>query len=290
MAAFKTDKQILRDYITANDHLQYTQLPDGVVAVLLTHSNLDAKHLDIRLDLHNKIEDVKEKLRTHIGTPVLHQRLILRNQGRDICEMGDNSKMLGFYSVESGMEIHVIDTDPFSLSRNGGLTDTSLVEKYRLSDEAYEKRSGTMREFIREQRKKDPNFKLKPSANTKMGVSGSTAAVGAESAGGGESAPAYDPPPGAESVAGISVGDRCEVTPGERRGTIKFIGEIPEIKVGGFWVGVQLDEPIGSNDGSVKGTRYFECPEKYGAFVRGTNVKVGDFPERDIFADEEDEI
>jgi hypothetical protein len=28
-----------------------------------------------------------------------------------------------------------LDTDPFSLSRGGGLTDTSLIEKYTMSEE-----------------------------------------------------------------------------------------------------------------------------------------------------------
>eukprot|EP00286_Rhodomonas_abbreviata_P003030 CAMPEP_0181345432 /NCGR_PEP_ID=MMETSP1101-20121128/32746_1 /TAXON_ID=46948 /ORGANISM="Rhodomonas abbreviata, Strain Caron Lab Isolate" /LENGTH=125 /DNA_ID=CAMNT_0023457387 /DNA_START=57 /DNA_END=430 /DNA_ORIENTATION=- len=120
------------------------------------HSNIPADHVDIRLDLHMTIAQVKDKFRTHIGTHAEHQRLVLKNAGQLVCEMSDDSKMLGFYSVVSGMEIHVIDTDPFSLSRGGGLTDVSLVEKYRMDDEAYEKRSGTMREFIREQRKKDP--------------------------------------------------------------------------------------------------------------------------------------
>ena len=40
MAAFRSDRLLVRDYITAQDHLQYSQLPDGVVAILLTHSNL----------------------------------------------------------------------------------------------------------------------------------------------------------------------------------------------------------------------------------------------------------
>lgn len=160
MAAFRSDRLLVRDYITAQDHLQYSQLPDGVVAILLTHSNLTAEHLDIRLDLHLTIMEVKEKFRTHIGTHIDHQRLILKDQGRLICEMPDNNKMLGFYSVTSGMEIHVIDTDPFSLSRGGGLTDTSLVEKYRMSDEDYDKKSGTMRDFIRKKREANPNFKL----------------------------------------------------------------------------------------------------------------------------------
>ena len=160
MSGFRSDRLLVRDYITAQDHLQYSQLPDGVVAILLTHSNLTAEHLDIRLDLHLTITEVKEKLRTHIGTHIDHQRLLLKDQGRLICEMPDNNKMLGFYSVTSGMEIHVIDTDPFSLSRGGGLTDVSLVEKYRMSDADYDKKSGTMRDFIRKKREANPNFKL----------------------------------------------------------------------------------------------------------------------------------
>jgi tubulin-folding cofactor B len=65
---------------------------------------------------------------------------MLKERGNLICEMSDNSRMLGFYSVASGMEVHVVDTDPFSLSRGGGLTDTSLVEKYRMSDDDYSSR------------------------------------------------------------------------------------------------------------------------------------------------------
>ena len=48
----QADRLIVRDYITALDHLQYTQLPEDVVSILLTHSNLPAKHVDIRLKKH----------------------------------------------------------------------------------------------------------------------------------------------------------------------------------------------------------------------------------------------
>ena len=127
------------------------------------------------------------------------------------------------------MEIHIIDTDPFSLSRGGGLTDTSLVQKYTMSEDAYNQRKGTMRDYIREQRKADPNFKLKPNAIA--------AKMNKQNA---ESNSQSLPPPGVESVAGINIGDRCEVNPGERRGIVKFVGEVAEITAGGYWVGTNL--------------------------------------------------
>lgn len=49
----------------------------------------------------------------------------------------------------------------------------------------------------------------------------------------------------------------------------------------GFWIGVEYDEPVGKNDGSVKGKRFFTCPDGYGGMVRPNNVTVGDFPAAD---------
>lgn len=55
-------------------------------------------------------------------------------------------------------------------------------------------------------------------------------------------------------------------------------------------VGIRLDEPSGLNNGTAKGVRIFECEEGFGSFVRGKNVTVGDFPERDLMdSDEEGE-
>lgn len=54
-------------------------------------------------------------------------------------------------------------------------------------------------------------------------------------------------------------------------------------------VGVVFDEPVGHNDGTVKGVAYFSCVQGYGAFVRGDRVSVGDFPERDPFAEDEED-
>lgn len=46
------DQDYVRAYVTAQDHMQYSQLAEDVVAILITHSNLSAKHIDIRFNLH----------------------------------------------------------------------------------------------------------------------------------------------------------------------------------------------------------------------------------------------
>lgn len=138
----------------------------------------------------------------------MHQRLILRSDGRDIREMSDDSRMLGYYSVESGMEIHIIDTDPFSLSRGGGLTDTSLIEKYKMSEEEYAKRPGTLREWIKAKKTADPKWKPSKQAGGLLGTDGGKSCDEPR-----------EPPPGPETVADIKLESRCQVNPGGRRGT-----------------------------------------------------------------------
>jgi tubulin-folding cofactor B len=55
---------------------------------------------------------------------------------------------------------------------------------------------------------------------------------------------------------------------------------------------LQYDEPVGKNDGSVKGQRYFECSPNYGGFVRPAMVQTGDYPpfDEDFSFDSGDEL
>lgn len=74
----------------------------------------------------------------------------------------------------------------------------------------------------------------------------------------------------------VSVGDVVRVN--SQPATVKFIGETSFAS--GTWYGVEFNEPIGKNDGSVQGTRYFELRGghvgNYGLFCRESQLAVDD--------------
>lgn len=232
---------------------------DESVLLRVTHSNLKSFNADVRFSLQMSVEAVKEKLWKKCGTSINSMSLELYDDnGAKIAELSDNSRPFGFYSPLDGFRLHIVDLDPSSVTSGGWLEDTSLVEKYKISDEAYEKRDGTFKKF------KEKLAHQKPScAGTKV-------------------ADNYME----DLCANIKVGDRCQVEPGEKRGVVKYVGRAENLGPG-FWVGVQYDEPLGKHDGLVKGTRYFNCPPNHGGMVRPDKVQVGDYPERDPFEEEE---
>ena len=67
----------------------------------------------------------------------------------------------------------------------------------------------------------------------------------------------------------ISPGSVISLTDG-RQGTVRFIGTT-HFAVGD-WIGVELTEATGKNDGAVQGERYFDCEAGYGMFIRPTAV------------------
>ncbi len=69
----------------------------------------------------------------------------------------------------------------------------------------------------------------------------------------------------------------------------RYLGKVEGLP-GGHWVGVEYDEPLGKNDGSVKGKSYFQCSTNYGGFVRPDKVEMGNFPALDEFDNDEDEM
>jgi dynactin 1 len=41
----------------------------------------------------------------------------------------------------------------------------------------------------------------------------------------------------------------------------------------GAWIGLELDQPVGKNDGSVQGQRYFDCRPAHGVFMRAAQLQ-----------------
>jgi len=280
------DMNTLNQYVRLEDHVQFQALAEGTVSINVSHSNLNQTWPEIRMDLHTTIAALKDRLYRHGGTASGFQKLILRRGGEDVRVLSDDSRMLGFYGVQSGDWIHIVDLDPYSFSRDGGLENVDLVKKYEMSEKDYEKRENSLRAYKRKMREKDPNWTFFPE-NRKQESS--------------------QPPATANDVEGIKIGDRCIVAPGDRRGTVQWIGQgkkpvssrEPEPADGveglaaGYFVGVALDEPLGKSSGTVKGRVLFDAPPKYACFVKPSAITVGDYPELDPLAElssDEDEL
>lgn len=263
------DMQKLREYIMAKDGHEYDETLDGMVILHVTHNLLTRNLNELRLDKHITVGELRHKLHRHTGTRPDMMNMFLTSGGKTVAALLDDTKMLGFYPVAHGMTIHVVDNDPYSLARGGGLDDVSLVKKYEMSEGDYDKREKTVRQYKKDQLAKDPNWVPKHLQNRKMKLG------------------KYTGPTGPETIEGMKIGDRCEVAPGGRRGEVAYLGLIPELGEG-HWVGVIFDEPVSRGDGTLKGKTYFKAEQNHGGYFRGGIVKVGDFPEKDIFAELDD--
>ncbi|KAL5531235.1 hypothetical protein ACEPAG_4112 [Sanghuangporus baumii] len=217
-----------------------------------------------RLDLHLTVQQLKTKLEPITGIPVSAQRISVKNSEEDssvVAILDDDNRLLGFYGIRDWQVLKVEDTSPPGASLTGQFTDVSQVEKFEISEAEYAKRQDSVLAY--KQRNKLGRF-----------------------ASSDQSESAARPSP-SEPYLGIKVGQRCEVEPTTeggiaRRGVVQFVGPTEFGNKTGVWVGVQYDEPVGKNDGSVNGKRYFSCPAPYGGFVRPEKVRVGDFPPIDL--------
>ncbi|GKY96032.1 hypothetical protein MPSEU_000563600 [Mayamaea pseudoterrestris] len=259
------DLLALRSYITAQDHTHaYAATTSGFAQnsdyILLdfSHSNLDQRHIEIRFERNEQLLDnIQQKIHQTTGTSPANQQLVIYQGNECLGELCyDNLSML-----RSGMRIHCLDDNPFSISRGGALENTALVQKFRLTDEEYDARPNTLRAFARIQQAKNPQFTLGQIQTYNK-----------------------------QSVSHCVIGERCQVEPGKRRGTVKWTGTFDDGDRT-YFAGVNLDEPIGQNDGTYKGKQYFDATGPgYGCFVRGQNVLCGpEFVERNIMDSDEEE-
>jgi len=74
--------------------------------------------------------------------------------------------------------------------------------------------------------------------------------------------------------ARVTVGDKIKVT-GKCNGIIRYIG-YPLFK-SGLWYGIELNEPIGNNNGTIDKIQYFKCQDNYGFFTQIVNLQKQGF-------------
>ncbi|GLI72477.1 hypothetical protein PoHVEF18_000654 [Penicillium ochrochloron] len=234
------------------------------------------------------VEQVKSKLETMTGVPPGSQRLRVKVPGRPDQWADNDAQLIGDYGIVKGSEIEVHDSRPQAMRPN--FTDLSSVDKYEMNPETYETLSDSVLAWKRNQKlgRFDPNA-LSPEESLRKQVEKDQAELASRD---------------------IAINKRAIILPSSpphiRRGTIRFVGPAPTIPITGpgreleangplpvelqpIWVGIELDEPTGKNDGSVGGRRYFECLDKCGAFVKPEKVEVGDFPPLSL-DDELDEL
>ncbi|XP_022623255.1 tubulin-folding cofactor B [Seriola dumerili] len=242
---------------------QVTIVTNPTVNVRLT-STIISFETQRRFNRGISVAELKGKLEMVVGTPASCMDLELYSvSDKFMQKIDDNEALLGSYPVDDDCRIHVIDR---SGGQMGEFTDVSKVEKFELSDEAYDKKTDSARSFMKKQRV--GRFNEEEVAKKKADLAAREE----------EQKAAAD---------AISVGSRCQVhVPGQptKVGTVMYVGTA-DFKPG-FWVGVKYDEPLGKHDGIVEGKRYFDCENKYGAFVKPLSVTVGDFPEEDYGLDE----
>ncbi|EIW59769.1 uncharacterized protein TRAVEDRAFT_147895 [Trametes versicolor FP-101664 SS1] len=214
-----------------------------------------------RFDLSLTIGQLKNKLELITGIPVPNQEISVQaseDAPESLGVLADDSKPLGYYGIRDWQVLMVNDLNP-ATSLTGQLHDTSQVDKFELTATEYAQRQDTVLAY--KQRNKIGRFADKPEEEIKE-----------------------------PETVDFPIGARCEVESTEedfrKRGTIRFVGPTEFAK--GVWVGIEYDEPIGKNDGSVKGKKYFECPPNSGVFVKPERVKVGDFPVEEINFDDEE--
>lgn len=229
--------------------------------------------------MQTTVDGLKSKLTTHVGSSPSAMLLELRDhKGNTLAKLNDPSRKLGYYSPEDGFILHVHDIDPTSCTADGWLEDVSKVQKYVMADDEYGKRENTYRKYKQSMVAADPTWTLEKEMAGRAGRTLPPAAS-AETI--------TDPEHLAAEASSMTIGDRCQVKLGGRRGTVRYVGKVEQLPAG-FWVGIEYDEPAGKHDGYVRGHRYFRCPMGHGALLRPDKLEVGDFPEIDLLGSDDE--
>lgn len=241
---------------------EYKVVTQDYVNVQISTSKDDISFNEKRFQKGISVIDLKQKLELLTGGSSETMKLeLFDKENKMICPLSDDNALFGSYPVEDGMRLHVVDK--FSLRNE---LEFENVEKYEMPTELYAKKQDTVRAYLMRNKLgkyHDDELKKRELAEKEKEEEKNMAEA-------------------------MILGSRCQVTlPGAARrlGAVRYAGKVDGLN--GYWVGIQYDEPLGKNNGSVNGQKYFECPQNYGSFVKPQYVVCGDFPEEEYDLDEE---
>lgn len=252
------DPKAMKEYLALKEKEEFK------IKLNLTHSVLIKVNMpEIRYDIRTPIFEIKKDVEYRYGSKPENVTLQLKDsEGVFVIEMNNMDETLQHYSAQNGFTIHVVDSDPEGALKD--LDDLSKVQKYEISENDYEQRDNTFRKFKEKMIQENPNFMNAHQAQIVPDYQKAEASL-------------------------ISVESRCQHIVSKKRGQVKYVGKVPALGAG-YWVGIVLDDPSGETDGSVSGTKYFECPDSFGTFIRPKDIEIGDFPPEEEFDMEEDMI
>lgn len=230
---------------------------------------------EIKLNKFDTIENIKNKIYIHTGTPVSDMKLYAydySNVEQTQVFLGDNHRCLNDYNVQDTyiIYIHANEGNPSNSIYN--IDDEEILKnmkdfKYQISEDAYNKRQNSMRNFLKQLRKKKAEETVMTQSSTEANSITENATK------------IYD-------QEMYKIGNRCRVKMGDRRGILKFIGNLKNKTE--IFVGVDLDEPLGNSDGTYQKQFLFECKgDKYGYLGNINSIEIGDFPPIDFMNLEE---
>ncbi|CRG99279.1 tubulin-specific chaperone, putative [Plasmodium relictum] len=227
------------------------------------------KWTEIKLNKFDKIENIKKKIYTHTGTPYDNMNLYAYDElniEKTQVFLNNDKLCLNDYNVKDSYIIYIQEKSKTFTNDLYNIDDEENLEKlkhlkYQIKEEDYNKRQDSMRTFLRKlrEKKKEENIKLNDNNQNAHNI--------------------YD-------HELYKIGNRCRVKMGDRRGTLKFVGNLKNNSE--FFVGVDLDEPLGNSNGFYHNEFLFECKgDKYGYIGNINSVEMGDFPPFDIMNLEE---
>lgn len=226
-----------------------------------------------RISTNWSLKYFKQRLETITGIPPDDQQLLIfsnsfSTEGNELKASNPQEEeltLLSQFNIPAFARVQVNDVRPESSLKE--LEDEDETKFFELKDEDYEKRSDSIRRWKQDNKLGgfDPSFLAKKEEIKKQNQT---------------------------KAQELIVGSRFRTTKDneiERRGVIKYVGKVPEID-NEVWAGVEFDEPVGKNNGSIKGVPYFQTKPNYGGFLRPAQIEQGEFPEESLFSDDDDEI